>query len=292
MYMTRLFQVLLLLALVAPFDLQAQHLRRRSRLPHDLKEVSGMTRLPNGALWMLNDGGNTPQLFRFDPEKGSIVETLTLPGPNRDWEDLSSDPAGNLYIGDFGNNFNNRRDLCVFRYHPATGAFDSILFSYPDQSAFPPEHKKDWNFDCEAMVFYGDSLHLFSKNRFKSNFVTKHYVVPARAGRYVAELRDSIRLKKRVVTGAAIGPDGKSIALTAYMLGFNCGFLPFSKASTFYVRDFTGTRFFSGKIKRVRLPKFLIARQFESVVAWGKDCWLAANEGIGPQRAALWRIKK
>jgi len=289
---THLFHVLLLLALVAPFDLQAQHLRRRTRLPDNLKEISGMTRLPNGDLWMLNDGGNTPQLFRFDPEQGSIAETLTLPAPNRDWEDLSSDPAGNLYIGDFGNNLNNRRDLCIFRYQPATGAFDSILFSYPDQHDFPPKNEKDWNFDCEAMVFFGDSLHLFSKNRFKSNFVTKHYVVPARPGRYVAELRDSIRLKKRVVTGAALNPDGKTLALTAYMLGFKWGFLPFTKASTFYVSAFSKTNFFSGKIKRVRLPKFLIARQFESVVAWDKDCWLAANEGIGPQRAALWRIKK
>lgn len=292
MYKTHFFHVLLLLALIAPFDLQAQHLRRRTRLPDNLKEISGMTRLPNGDLWMLNDGGNTPHLFRFDPATGSIAESLTLPGPNRDWEDLSSDPDGNLYIGDFGNNLNNRRDLCVFVYQPTTGAFDSILFSYPDQRAFPPVDKKDWNFDCEAMVFYGDSLHLFSKNRFKSNFITKHYVVPARPGRYVAELRDSIRLKKRVVTGAAVSPDGKTLALTAYMLGFNWGFLPFSKASTFYVSAFSGTRFFSGTIKRRRLPKFLIARQFESVVAWEKDCWLAANEGIGPQRAALWRIKK
>jgi hypothetical protein len=286
-----LFHALLLLSFVAPFDLQAQHLRRRTRLPDNLKEISGMTRLPNGDLWMLNDGGNTPQLFRFDPAQGAILETLTLPGPNRDWEDLNADPVGNLYIGDFGNNFNKRRDLCIFRYQPATGAFDSIMFSYPDQFDFPPQNEKDWNFDCEAMVFFGDSLHLFSKNRFKSDFITKHYVVPAQPGRYVAELRDSIRLKNRVVTGAALSRDGNTLALTAYRYGFRWGFLPFAKASVFYFTGFPGSRFFRVPLKKMRLPGFPIARQFESVLEWAPHCWMAANEGIGPQRPALWRIR-
>ena len=283
---------LLALSFCAPFDLQAQHLRLRTRLPGELKEISGIARLPNGDLWMLNDGGNAPQLFRFDLVKAAVLETRLLPVPNRDWEELTSDAAGNLYIGDFGNNQNYRRDLCIYRYQPDSGAIDSILFVYPDQNAFPPDIQETWNFDCEAMVFYGDSLHLFSKNRFKNNFVCKHYVVPARPGRYVAELRDSIRLNKRVVTGAALSRDGKTLGLTAYNYGFKWGFLPFAKADVLYFKDFSGTNFFKGKIKKVRLPKFLIARQFESLLEWETHCWLAANEGIGPQKPSLWRIKK
>ena len=290
--MKHFLHVLLLLFLFAPYSIPAQHLRRHTRLPKVLKEVSGMTRLPNGDLWMLNDGGNAAQLFRFDPAHKIVLETRTLPVPNRDWEELSSDSAGNVYIGDFGNNMNRRRDLRIYRYHIQSGALDSIVFDYPDQQHFPPNHEKDWNFDCEAMVFFRDSLHLFSKNRFKSNFVCKHYVLPAKPGRYTAVLQDSIQLPKRVVTGAALSRDGKTLGLTAYNYGFKWGFLPFAKASVFYFSAFSGTRYFGGKMKRVRLPRFLIGRQFESVLEWETGCWVAANEGLGPQRNAFWRIRR
>lgn len=268
-----------------------QALQRRNRLPGILREVSGMTRLPNGDLWLINDGGNAAQLYRFDLLADSIAEMRILPVPNRDWEEISSDAEGNLYIGDFGNNFNRRRDLCIYKYAPATGMIDSILFTYPDQKDFPPSEKEDWNFDCEAMVFFQDSLHIFSKNRFKSQHFSKHYVLPARPGQYVAVLRDSIRLPQRVVTGAAISPDGKTLALTAYIIGFKWGFIPFSKASAFFFRDFSGSHFFAGDKKKLRLPKFCIARQFESIVAWNEG-WLVANEGIGPQRQSIWRVKR
>lgn len=275
-----------------PIDLPAQSLHRRTRLPEALCEVSGMARLPNGDLWMLNDGGNAPSLYRLDPVSDSIREIRSLSCTNIDWEDLSADPAGNLYIGDFGNNGNNRRDLCIYQYSLSTGMLDSILFSYPDQNVFPPAEEKNRNFDCEAMAFFRDSLHLFSKNRFKSDHITKHYVVPARPGRYVAELRDSIRLKNRVVSGAGISGDGKTLALTAYVVGLKWGFIPFSKASVFYFTGYNNARFFKGKKRKVRLPKFLIARQFESVLEWTPGQWGAANEGIGPQKPALWRIRK
>lgn len=286
-----MIRFLLILAFCIPVSAEAQHLRRRIRLPDTLKEVSGIARLPNGDLWMLNDGGNAPQLFRFDPEKKSVLQVRHLPVVNRDWEELCADPAGNMYIGDFGNNLNRRRDLCIYKYEPVSGALDSILFVFSDQKEFPPAHERDWNFDVEAMIFFEDSLHLFSKNRFKSDFITKHYVVPAQPGRYVAGLRDSIRLKKRVVTGAALSRDGNTLALTAYHYGFRWGFLPFAKASVFYFTGFPGSRFFRAPLKKVRLPGFPIARQFESVLEWAPHCWIAANEGIGPQRPALWRIR-
>jgi hypothetical protein len=142
--------------LFAPVFLFSQNkkLPRRTDLPPVLKEVSGMARLPNGDLWLLNDSKNPPELFRFDPLAGKLLETRRLPVQNFDWEDLASDPAGNLYIGDFGNNYNRRRNLRIFRYNPATGALDSIEFRYPDQQAFPPAREADWNFNCEALVFF------------------------------------------------------------------------------------------------------------------------------------------
>jgi len=264
---------------------------RRTRLPEELKEIYGMVRLTNGDLWLLNDGGNAPNLYRFEVEKDSIAEIRSLSCLNTDWEDLCADPAGNLYIGDVGNNLNKRRDLRIYRHNPLENSLDSIVFEYPDQTSFPPANQKKWNFDCEAMVFFQDSLHLFSKSRFKSDHITKHYVVPAWPGHYIAELRDSIRLKNRVVSGAALSMDGKTLALTTYIVGFKLGFIPFTKANVFYFNGFSGSRFFRGQKRKVRLPKFLIARQFESILEWSPGCWIAANEGIGPQKQSVWRVK-
>lgn len=240
---------------------------------------------------MLNDSRNPPILFRYDALQGKLLESKKLPVPNRDWEDLAHDPAGNLYIGDFGNNRNARRDLRIYRYDPATQQLDSILFHYPDQREFAPADESRWNYNCEAMVFFRDSLHLFSKNSFKGNFYSKHYVLPARPGKYVAELRDSIYLKNRVVTGAALSRDGKTLALTAYIIGTKMGFLPYTKSSAIYFNDFTGSQFFKGKMRRQRLPKFMIARQFESITQWDEKRWITANEGRKPQVQSVWRVK-
>lgn len=252
-----------------------------------------MTRLPNGALWLLNDSNNPADLFRFDPTTGNLLETRRLPVTNYDWEDLTHDPAGNLYIGDFGNNYNRRRNLRIFRYNPDTGALDSIQFQYPDQVFFPPARVEDWNFNCEAMVFFRDSLHLFSKNSFKGNFYTKHYVLPAKpGGEHIAELRDSVRLKNRVITGAAISRDGSTLALTGYIIGKKLGFLPFTRASVMYFSNFRGSNFLQGKQHWKRLPKFLLSRQFESICEWEHAVWIAANEGRKPQRHRIWRVRK
>lgn len=279
--------------LLCPAILVAQELpARRTSLPDAIREVSGMARTPDGHLWLLNDSRNPPELFLFDPVVGQLLETRTLPIPNRDWEDLTLAPDGHLYIGDFGNNRNARRDLCIFRYHPGTQTLDSILFHYPDQQAFPPADDHDWNFNCEAMVFFQDSLHLFSKVVFKGNFITKHYVLPARPGRHTAELRDSLFLKNRVVTGAALSPDGKTLALTSYIVGKKLGFIPYTRATAYFFTDFAGSRFLQGKRRSKRLPKCIFARQFESVTWWNDMTWLVANEGRPSQRQAVWKLKR
>ena len=286
----RLFGICLICIPVALVGQEAQILKRIP-LPPALKEISGMTILPNGDMWLLNDSHNPPDLFKFDPVEKKILAVRHLPVQNFDWEDITSDHQGNLYIGDFGNNYNCRQNLRILVYNPATGYLDSIQFHYPDQKAFPPARQEDWNYNCEALVFFRDSLHLFSKNAFSGNFFTKHYVLPARPGNFTAELRDSLQLKNRVVTGAALSKDGLTLALTGYIIKTKLGFLPFTRASALFFTGFNEGYFLSGKIQRRRLPKFIFARQFESITPWNKTQWLVANENRKPQRHSIWRIK-
>ncbi|UYZ63081.1 hypothetical protein [Hymenobacter weizhouensis] len=178
-------------------------------------ESSGLeTAGPEGDLWTHADGGNTANLYRVTAQ-GDLLQTLELaPLLNIDWEDLAQDPEQRLYIGDFGNNQNKRRNLCIYRLSgPDYAQVDTIQFAYADQHAFPPR-KPRRNFDCEAFYYYQDSLYLFTKNRGEGRYV-KQYVLPARPGRHTARLVDSLQLNTWV-TAADISPDGRRVALLGY----------------------------------------------------------------------------
>src|SRR5690606_35185269 len=98
------------------------------------------------SLWWHNDGGDAPNLYLTDGQ-GKLIRTITLPGiSNSDWEDLTVDNQGRIYIGDFGNNLNRRHDLRIYCYNPADDHLDSLSFSYEDQIAFPPPPERA-NFD-------------------------------------------------------------------------------------------------------------------------------------------------
>lgn len=189
---------------------------RLARLPALIRESSGLALGDSaGLVWTHGDGGTLATLYQASLN-GRLRGTLPLaPLPNHDWEELTRDPAGRFYIGDFGNNRNDRRDLAIYRVTPGAGRppVDTIAFRYPDQTEFPPPPARR-HFDCEAFIFYNDTLHLFTKDRSRAH-CTRYYVVPARPGHHVATLRDSIRLRT-LVTGAALRPTGSGVALLGY----------------------------------------------------------------------------
>lgn len=185
-----------------------------ARMPEGFLESSGLIRVGDGegSFWTHQDSSNPSFLYRMEAD-GSISDTLQLPLPNQDWESLASDPGGNIYIGDFGNNAHKRQNLRVFRIGADGGAADTISFSYPDQESFPPEERKEQNFDCEAFFWHNNQLHLFSKSY--GSRVVKHYSLPDSAGKYVARLEEKMPLNG-LVTGAALRPDGRELALLSY----------------------------------------------------------------------------
>lgn len=263
-----------------------QGLSKKFILPDDLYEASGVYYAGRDSLWWHNDGGNGPYLFLTD-EKGVLKEKYRLPeGKNKDWEDITADTSGRIYIGDFGNNDNDRRDLRIYILDPRDESVKSISFEYEDQENFPPpEHRM--NFDMEAFFWHHDSLHLFSKNKLGTgNFLTKHYVLPDRPGHHVAELRDSLRLGKRVVTGAAISPDGKSVALVAYRFEAFLGVIPLSSASVYILEGFPGNHFLRGQLRKRKIPKGILPVQYEAIDFIGNQQVLVASE-----RTILFRQK-
>ncbi len=224
----------------------------KASLPSILTESSGIEISNRNSIWSHNDGGGNCELYNFD-STGTMLRTLKiLNSTNIDWEDLAKDAAGNFYIGDFGNNNNTRQDLKIYVIpNPENIIGDSIIpqvinYSYSDQYAFPPPNSIK-NFDMEAMLAYGDSLYLFSKD-WSSPYsgYTKLYKLPLIAGTYVAELIDSFYTGPgspivSSVTSADISSDNSKIIL----LGYNKCWL-FS--------NFIGNDFFSGTHQLFNLP--------------------------------------
>lgn len=250
---------------------------KKIRLPINLVEVSGLNITSPDNLWWHNDSGDRPRLILTN-QKGSVKKEFELPLKNRDWEDITSDRLGNIYIGDFGNNLNRRQDLCIYIYNPETETVDSILFTYPDQQAFPPDPAA-CNFDIEAFLWHHDSLHLFTKNRLLvGDYYTKHYILPAVPGTYVAELKDSIRLDKRVVTAAAISPDGQTVALLSYYFRNILGFIPKTRTSIWLFDNFEGSNFLKGNLHLLKVRKCLVPTQFEALDFIDNQSVLIASE--------------
>ena len=143
-------------------------LKEIGTLPKHINEASGLEITSSGHLWTHNDGG-TPMLFCIDTT-GQLHRSLQLNHPNSGWEDLTLDDHGNMYVGAFGNNKNDKRELKIYKL-PNPDSIDERVFTaeiikyhYADQREYPAAPARK-NFDADAMAAFGNSLYIFTKNR-------------------------------------------------------------------------------------------------------------------------------
>ncbi|MBA2407084.1 MAG: hypothetical protein H0V65_03705, partial [Chitinophagales bacterium] len=137
------------------------------KLPKLLHEVSGIE-YEEGKIFFINDSGGRNSIYYADAQQLTKGRRLTLKHivdsalTNHDWEDLASGEDGELYVGDFGNNANSRHNLAIYitemdSSSSSKNLIPSVLtFRYPDQKEFPPP-PSNWNYDCEAFLYYHDS---------------------------------------------------------------------------------------------------------------------------------------
>jgi hypothetical protein len=262
------------------------------KLDQKMIHSSGILTLNEGeTFWTQVDNSSPEEIYEID-KNCNLLRTLRVTNVTKtkvfiknansiDWEDITHDDIGNIYIGDFGNNNNNRTNLKIYilknvsQSHSDTIPADVIKFKYANQKEFPPPSSEQ-NFDLEAMIWYNDSLHLFSKNRTNPfTGYTYQYSMPAIPGEYELWPVDSFKTGDGPmvffwITGAALNQNDKQLMLLSH-------------DRIWIFSDFESSMFFQGKSKMITLPTY---SQKEGVCYAKENTWYLTDEyfstlGIG-----------
>jgi hypothetical protein len=201
-------------------------------LPINLKEISAAETLPNSDLiWVIEDKGNKNNIYGINA-RGKIIKDIDVSNAsNIDWEDLTSDRLGNLYIGDFGNNSKNRDDFTIYK---VANLQDDNATAEQINFTLPKDMKSE---DFEGFFIMNGYFYIFSKE----NKTSKLIKVPNQIGKHTAKLVSYFNLdgKHHKITSADISDDGKTIVLLKH-------------DKLWKISNFKGDHFFEGTIVELK----------------------------------------
>lgn len=267
--------VIVFIALASFVSLSVYTLYSKKQLSVDpkLKEISGIEFDKKKRLWAINDGGDDPKLYRLGEDGAIEKEILVTNAKNIDWEDMTQNKFGHFFLGDFGNNKNDRKWLTIYKIEnpidikTETTEAEIIKFTYPEMDGTPITPNKR-NFDLEAFVEYKRHLYLFTKNRTEPfDGITNVYKVGDHAANFDAQLIDSFKtcttLEKLCwITSAALSPDRTKLVLL-------------DSTSIWLFENFKGDKFFSGDVFRIDLG---IVTQKEAITFYDDNTLIFTDE--------------
>ncbi|RZJ48555.1 MAG: hypothetical protein EOO44_20890 [Flavobacterium sp.] len=284
--MKKSFLVISSIVLLACQQQSGSDIKELYSLPKKLKEVSGITYFPEtNTIYTLEDSGNKNAVYAIN-SKGKLEKTITIANAtNVDWEDITKDKTGNIYIGDFGNNDNERKDLCIYKVaknqlnQETAKAEYKISFSYPEQKEFPPK-KKEMFFDVEGFFEQGGYFYLFTKNRSKGFDGTAFiYKIKNAAGTQkavkIGEIKTCNNYNHCVLTSATISPDGKKVALLSH-------------DKVVLLKGYKGDQFHKGTQTEISLNHF---SQKEAMVFKDNNTLLIADEKTNKIGGKMYEFK-
>ncbi|MDD7987038.1 hypothetical protein PQO01_18975 [Lentisphaera marina] len=230
----------------------------------EISEASGLvkSRIYPGVYWTHNDSGGKTRLYALkinEPEPSTIAGIIDLKEvENQDWEDVSIDKFGKLYVSDTGNNKQKREVLSfyVISETSKTGISTEYKFRFPDYQK-PVKNK---NFDCEAMFHFQNKLYLLTKHR--DDAKTKLY-------RFNELTEDVLMVPEKLytfdiggmVTSADMSKNERQLAVLTY-------------DSVWLFKNFKEDKFFTGDV--YFLP--ISAKQCEAICFDNEDELLISNE--------------
>lgn len=239
-------------------------------IPPVLNEISGMRTWKDGQFIAHNDGGNPPELYIFSTDDCSTIDTFALPFSNVDWEAMEI-IGDRVYIGDFGNNNGNRKDLKVYAFQKdhligtELWAADTISFGYAEQEDFSNKHTH--NFDCEAMVEVQGKLFLFTKNR--GDMHTDMYPLDTNSPHQQIEAQSRFNAEALVTDGTYIASKDVLLLLSYTFHSF------YFKTYLTIVPNFVENLYSFQDAKRLKLE---LDVQFEAITYAGNGIIYLSNE--------------
>lgn len=200
-----------------------------------INESSGLaaSRSNPGIYWTHNDSGDGPFIYAFDTQGKKRGVWRVSGAQARDWEDMAAGPGPDgkrhyLYLGDIGDNQGRRSEIIVYRVaepnvsqaaatsskaKPAmTEAADVIRLRYPDGAH-----------DAEALLVHPVTGTLYIVTKTPMAYPRVYQTAAPLATNGITTLSDMGMLSVPSlfgVTGGAISPDGRRVALCDYRQGF------------------------------------------------------------------------
>lgn len=177
-------------------------------IPQKLNEISSLEIQADGFSGINDSGGENTVYYFTESTPSNIYKSIELSNTtNVDWESMAESDT-QIFVGDFGNNIGNRKDLKVYYIEKDKISSNlnqeitaqEIQFFYPEQEKIKPQAYSH-DFDCEAMVYHNKTLHLFSKEWKSENL--KHYTLDIIKGKQPAWLIEQFDLGF-LATGADI----------------------------------------------------------------------------------------
>jgi hypothetical protein len=257
------------------------------QLDRSVNEPSGIvvSAQYDDTLWTHPDSGNGNWLFAVDHAGQALARLRVENIENVDWEDITRDDRGNLWIADSGNNESDRRDLAIHRIPEPDPRTDidrvradmTVRFHYADQSEYGRPRS---NFDAESLMWWDGHLWLFTKHRGDSLTTLYRFPILDEAPEHELALEPlaTFDLGEELgegysasdfpcmTTGADAAPDGKHWALLSYDAVF-----------VFELPATGSTALFAKPVRRIALdPQWV--RQVEALTFEGADLLLVNEE--------------
>jgi len=249
-------------------------------------ESSGIVKSKNhaGLFWTHNDSNNDPAnnavLYPVytDGTSGSPAAITISDATNIDWEDITMDGDGNIYVGDIGNNtppYFERDNLCLYQIpepdllSSSVSVATHILFTYPGYPVGAPDK---YNYDAEAIFWARDTVYLLTKHYFDSITVLYRFDDLSGTDTTTLDLVAEFNTEGSV-SAADASPDGNRLAVLANVFA---GF-PSTDISSSIVWLFevvSGDDYFNGTKYRLRID----AGQCEAICFMDDDTLLITNE--------------
>lgn len=181
-------------------------------------EASGLvdSRSIAGHVWTHEDGLN-PQEIELITHSGQLVKKLSLPYPNRDWEDLGIGPGPQngvnyLYLADIGDNFKQWNEKYIYRFpepksiNEKINNVEKITFKYPDGK-----------YDAESILIDPATKDIYVIT--KGEFNERLYKIPYPQSTNELITAQFMRtIPYNIITGGSVSPDGKQIIIRSYFV--------------------------------------------------------------------------